>query len=148
MVKPGVNWDPTKPKEPEIKQPKPKLAAESMSGLTVAGEGGSAARKQRHSRTPSIVLSPSPSLDVPGAPQEKDILLTLDSAAELPPKVPVETLSTFHDTAAKPEFWQKLLVFLRLVCTDIHFPWFVLISMLVDKSLQQNAMRYRPGRSF
>lgn len=112
MVKPGVSWDPTKPKEPEIKQPQPKLPTESMSGLTVAG-GGGAARKQRHSRTPSIVLSPSPSSDIPGAGQEKDILLTLDSAADLPPKVPIETLSTFHDTIAKPEFWQKLLAFLR-----------------------------------
>jgi len=113
MVKPGVNWDPTKPKEPEIKQPKPRLPAEPMSGLTVAGEEGTAARKQRHSRTPSIVLSPSPSVDVPGASQEKDIILSLDSTAELPPRVPVETLSTFHHTVAKPEFWQKLLAFLR-----------------------------------
>lgn len=124
MVKPGVNWDPTKPQEPEIKQPKPKLPTEPMSGLTVAGEGGggaSASRKQRHSRTPSIVLSPSPALDVPGAGPEKDILLTLDSAAELPPKLPVETLSTFHDTVAKPEFWQKLLAFLQLVLNFLFF---------------------------
>lgn len=113
MVKPGVNWDPSKPKETPILQPKPRLPAESMSGLTVGGEGGTPAKKTRHSRTPSIVLSPSPSSDIPGAGPEKDILLTLDSAADLPPTVPVETLSTFHNTVAKPDFWERLLAFLR-----------------------------------
>lgn len=111
MVKPGVNWDPSKPKEKEILQPKPRPAVETMSGLSV-GEGAPSVKK-RHGRTPSIVLSPSPSSDIPGAAPEKDILLTLDSAADVPASLPVETLSTFHATAAKPDFWERLLAFLK-----------------------------------
>ncbi|KAF9447742.1 ubiquitin-like protein [Macrolepiota fuliginosa MF-IS2] len=114
MVKPGVNWDPSKPKEAPILQPKPRLALDATSGLTVGGgDGTTPAKKARHSRTPSIVLSPSPSSDFPGAAPERDILLTLDSAADLPNSMPVETLSTFHHTVAKPEFWEKLLTFLK-----------------------------------
>ncbi|KXN85832.1 hypothetical protein AN958_10718 [Leucoagaricus sp. SymC.cos] len=108
MVKPGVNWDPSKPKEEEILQPKPVVAGEGLPGLSVSEERTT---KKRHSRTPSIVLSPSPSSDLPGAAPEKDILLTLDSSADQ--SVPVESLSTFHTTVSKPEFWEKLLAFVR-----------------------------------
>lgn len=115
MVKPGVNWDPSKPKEKEeekeILQPKPVAAAEErMSGLSVNAEGTGAGRRTRHSRAPSIVLSPSPSTEAPGAPPEKDILLTLDSSVDATTTT-VET--TYHTTVAKPEFWEKLLEFVR-----------------------------------
>ncbi|KAJ3570565.1 hypothetical protein NP233_g4316 [Leucocoprinus birnbaumii] len=119
MLKPGTTWDPSKPKEKveekvetkEILQPKPVPA---VPGLSVTGEGAAAAatsgKRTRHSRTPSIVLSPSPSSDVLGAAPEKDILLTLDSETTA---APVETLTTYHATVADPAFWEKLLAFVR-----------------------------------
>lgn len=108
MVRPGVSWDPSKPKEEEILQPKPIPA---VSGLSANSPGILPEKRMKHSRTPSIVLSPSPSLDVPGATPEKDILLTLD------PEVPasIGALTTYHTTVANPEFWVKLAAFFRCV---------------------------------
>ncbi|KIL64106.1 hypothetical protein M378DRAFT_198544 [Amanita muscaria Koide BX008] len=82
---------------------------------------GAPARKHRHQRIPSVVLSPSPSTSTTdllagvdgtagaSGEGEKDIILVLDS--DVPPQ-PVQ-FSTYHDTVAKPEYWEKLLVFLR-----------------------------------
>lgn len=106
MVRPGINWDPSKPKEEEILQPKPIPA---VSGLSANIQEISFEQRVRHSRTPSIVLSPSPSSDVPGATLEKDILLTLDPEAP----ASIETLTTYHTTVANPDFWVKLATFFR-----------------------------------
>ncbi|KAF5356779.1 hypothetical protein D9756_006708 [Leucocoprinus leucothites] len=110
MLKPGANWDPSKPREEkverEILQPKPVPA---VPGLFVSDESAPVGKRTRHSRAPSIVLSPSPSSDAPGAAPERDILLTLDSETT----APVETMTTYHTTVANPEFWEKLLAFVR-----------------------------------
>lgn len=73
---------------------------------------------RRHQRIPSVVLSPSPSNEnhSPGE-KPKEILLDLDNTASVPlsPVLRDEmTLtSTYHDTIAKPEFWEGLLKFLQ-----------------------------------
>ncbi|KAJ7126301.1 hypothetical protein C8R44DRAFT_874662 [Mycena epipterygia] len=61
---------------------------------------------RRHQRIPSVVLSPSPSSETPGA--TADITLTLDNSLSALPE-----LSAYHVAIADPEFWQDLLVFLR-----------------------------------
>ncbi|KAJ7126299.1 hypothetical protein C8R44DRAFT_781556 [Mycena epipterygia] len=61
---------------------------------------------RRHQRIPSVVLSPSPSSETPGA--TADITLTLDNSPSALPE-----LSAYHVAIADPEFWQDLLVFLR-----------------------------------
>jgi UV excision repair protein RAD23 len=68
--------------------------------------------RSRHGRIPSVVLSPSPSSDNlrSRSPVEKDILITLDDPIPSPQS---ETLTTYHETVSKPEFWQKLYQFLQ-----------------------------------
>ncbi|KAJ7104407.1 hypothetical protein B0H15DRAFT_918930 [Mycena belliarum] len=61
----------------------------------------------RHQRIPSVVLSPSPSGETPSG---GDITLTLDNATTT---VDAQELSAYHATVAKPEFWERLLTFLR-----------------------------------
>ncbi|KAK2461171.1 hypothetical protein APHAL10511_006698 [Amanita phalloides] len=119
MIKPGVEWDPN--------NPTPKPASNTLtpsSSLSVDAYAPSpspgASRKGRHHRIPSVVLSPSPSTSdltesegTTGRPtQEKDILLTLDTT-DVPQPIHPETLSSYHDTVANPEYWQKLLKFLK-----------------------------------
>jgi hypothetical protein len=104
MVKPGVDWDPTKPQEP------PALLSVETSSLTAAA----AAKKRGHSRIPSVVLS------TPSSPLEKpqDIQLvdadgfTFSAEIGTEPTIPQ---STYRTTVCQPEYWEKLLVFLRFV---------------------------------
>jgi len=101
MVKPGYNWDLSAP--PTISIP-----GSSMQVNTDAA-------KRSHSRVPSVVLSPSPS-GAFSAGEEKpvDILLSLDTSTIPTPSLsPEASSSTYHDTISNPEFWQKLLDFLR-----------------------------------
>ncbi|KAJ7485715.1 hypothetical protein FB451DRAFT_1350185 [Mycena latifolia] len=63
----------------------------------------------RHQRIPSVVLSPSPSSETPSG-STADITLTLDNATST---LPAQELSTYHATVANPEFWERLLSFLR-----------------------------------
>lgn len=111
MVKPGVSWDPSKPKEPEILQPKPVPAAETTALGLAVGEGTTSG-KRRHGRTPSIVLSPSPSSDLPGAAPEKDIVLSADVTVDVPASA-IEAQSTYQATVTTPDFWKNLLTFLK-----------------------------------
>lgn len=67
---------------------------------------------RRHTRIPSVVLSPSPSSESPAA-SVNDITLTLD--ADHDGGLPSEELSAYHVALAEPEFWEKLLAFLRYV---------------------------------
>jgi len=72
--------------------------------------GPAAVRPKRgHQRIPSVVLSPSPSADTPGV-VEKDILLTLDPHVHAGEG---EVLSSYQSTVVKPEFWERLFVFLK-----------------------------------
>ncbi|KAJ7701098.1 ubiquitin-domain-containing protein [Mycena rosella] len=64
----------------------------------------------RHQRIPSVVLSPSPSGEAPGSPAAADITLTLDNATST---LPAQELSAYHAAVAAPEFWARLLAFLR-----------------------------------
>ncbi|KAF8962562.1 hypothetical protein BDZ97DRAFT_2021663 [Flammula alnicola] len=85
MVKPGHHWDPT------------------ATTTTATAD---------HQRIPSVVLSPSPSSDSPGS-VEKDIMLTLDAGVLPSPVTQPETMSTYHEVVANPEFWERLHAFLK-----------------------------------
>lgn len=109
ILKPGFDWDPTKPptpKSPEVTT----MASPSPSSLqpspSVKPSGG-----KKHQRIPSVVLSPSPSNDNLGG-VEKDIMLTLDAGTMPSPVVQQE--STYYTTVVKPEFWERLYAFLKL----------------------------------
>ncbi|KIY67440.1 hypothetical protein CYLTODRAFT_422546 [Cylindrobasidium torrendii FP15055 ss-10] len=77
-----------------------------------------AARKGRHGRIPSVVLSPSPSqadenwpgggLTPEGSP--RNILLDLEHDNN---NLSERDVSSYHSTIAKPELWEKLLGFLH-----------------------------------
>ncbi|KAH9006123.1 hypothetical protein EDB86DRAFT_3061254 [Lactarius hatsudake] len=107
MVKPGVDWDPTKsPARPallsvDVPPPEP-------SSLTPAAS----TKKRGHSRIPSVVLSTPPS------PSEKpqDIqLIDADGftlSAEIGTEVTIPQ-TTYRTTVSQPEYWEKLLAFLR-----------------------------------
>ena len=104
MVKQGVDWDPTKPQEP------PTLLSVETSSSTAAAT----AKKRGHTRIPSVILSTPPS------PLEKpqDIQLvdadgfTLSAEIGTEPTIPQ---STYRTTVCQPEYWEKLLAFLRFV---------------------------------
>ncbi|KAG6829577.1 hypothetical protein H0H87_010866 [Tephrocybe sp. NHM501043] len=110
-VKPGTNWDPTKPREIPSSSPSPDtstLAAEEpMSSTTLVSPVPQQGQKRGHQRVPSVVLSPSPS----GETAEKDILLTLDNTN--PTTISVESLSTYGATIAQPDYWHQLYGFLK-----------------------------------
>jgi ubiquitin-like protein 4 len=112
IVKPGVDWDPTKPKEETkpavVLSPTPtRMPTDHKPGdLNL---GGSSSGRKGHSRIPSVVLSPSPSNESPGV-VEKDILLTLD---RIPSPAQSEDISSFGVSIANPEFWEKLWAFLK-----------------------------------
>ncbi|KAF5311013.1 hypothetical protein D9619_007899 [Psilocybe cf. subviscida] len=109
MIKPGTHWDPTAPATPapEIKAPMATTPSNPFGGLGGSlGTPGSS--KGKHQRIPSVVLSPSPSNETPGA--EKDITLTLDVTSS--PVIPSATLSTYHEVVSDPEFWLRMYTFL------------------------------------
>jgi len=107
VLKPGFDWDPTKP--PTSKSPEVTMASPTPSSLqpspSVKPSGG-----RKHQRIPSVVLSPSPSNDSLGT-VEKDIMLTLDAGI---PSPVVQQESTYYTTVVKPEFWERLYAFLKL----------------------------------
>jgi len=116
MVKPGFVWDPTKPAAAPAATPSPlpsPLLSPSPSSidqkLSPTSNSDVKPAKKGHQRIPSVVLSPSPSSE---NLREKpmDITLTLDNTS---PSLPSESLSTYHNTVAKPEFWERLHTFLR-----------------------------------
>ncbi|KAI0251175.1 hypothetical protein BJV78DRAFT_1126828 [Lactifluus subvellereus] len=109
MVKPGVDWDPTKAPEPpaQLFSPTPVETA----SLTPTPP----AKRRGHSRIPSVVLSPSPT---PSSPLEKpqDIQLVDADGFTLSAEMPIEPAipqSTYRTTVSQPEYWEKLLAFLR-----------------------------------
>lgn len=73
-------------------------------------EGG-----KRHQRIPSVILSPSPSNDPLELPP-KEIPIDIDIDAISPVlRDEMSLASTYHDTVAKPEFWERLIQFLKYV---------------------------------
>jgi len=116
MVKPGFNWDPTKPTV--TSSPYPSSPFSSSSAVTPSNMkpaltlDATASRPSKHQRVPSLVLSPSPSSETPGH-VEKDIVLTLDSSTiSIPSSVSTESLSSYGATVSQPEFWARLYSFL------------------------------------
>lgn len=130
VIKPGLNWNPTAGagaapamssnpspsslsplSSPNPPPPQPQgfgsgtLNPQARPSTTTSSKG-------KHTRIPSVVLSPSPSLDsLRGTGVEKDILITLDS--DPLPSPQSETLTTFHETVSNPDFWQRLYDFLK-----------------------------------
>ena len=114
VLKPGIEWDPTKPrveKEPAAAEEDTAMDVDNKHKERAQPPTSLGAARRGHQRIPSVVLSPSPSSETPGV-VEKDILLTLDSGAMPDPVLP-EVLSTFSVTISKPEFWEKLYAFLK-----------------------------------
>lgn len=99
MVKPGYDWNTT-----ATTASSPELLS------TLVPEAHSKQGGRRHHRIPSVMLSPSPSLESSGA-AEKDILLTIDAGA-LPSPEP-DNMSTFNQTVSQPVFWERLHAFLK-----------------------------------
>ncbi|KAH9046842.1 hypothetical protein EDB84DRAFT_1264470 [Lactarius hengduanensis] len=101
MVKPGVDWDPTKSPE------RPALLSVDVSSTPAAST-----KKRGHSRIPSVVLSTPPS------PSEKpqDIQLIDADGFTLSAEIGTEVAiphTTYRTTVSQPEYWEKLLAFLR-----------------------------------
>jgi len=133
VIKPGLNWNPTAGAAAAVAatptmsgNPSPSSLSPLSSSNTPPpqpqgfGSGTlnpqarpSTSSKGKHTRIPSVVLSPSPSSDSlrGGTVVEKDILITLDS--DPLPSPQSETLTTFHETVSKPDFWQRLYDFLK-----------------------------------
>lgn len=111
MLKPGFEWDPTKSPSPlntspvkmkysnlpEIQTPQPKLAT-----------------GHKHTRTPSIVLSPSPSI-VSLEPEIKphDIDLTLETSLLPTASISRAARSSYQTVISEPPFWDRLYSYLR-----------------------------------
>jgi len=119
-IKPGFHWDPSAPTKPTESTP---MLTDSVLQPKAFGSGSldpqARPQKGRHGRIPSVVLSPSPSSDSLRGGPEKDILITLDADRLSSPVQQSETLTTYHQTVSKPEFWQGLYDFLKCVSSTI-----------------------------
>jgi len=107
MVKPGFDWDPNKSKALF-----PTSGQEDMTDSTAK-----LTASHRHSRAPSIVLSPSPSVVTSREPAEgnkpQDITLTLDTSTIPTASLSPVTRSSYQSTISEPAFWSRLLSFLQ-----------------------------------
>ena len=117
MVKPGVEWDPTA--ETKEDQPSSLLLSGVPLPKTASLSPGAPPDKERkrgHTRIPSVVLSPTPS-----SPLEKpqDIQLVDGDGCTISADISNESSSappsTYQTAVSQPEYWQKLLAFLRFV---------------------------------
>ncbi|KAL5480891.1 hypothetical protein ACEPAI_9832 [Sanghuangporus weigelae] len=117
MLKPGFEWDwNTDSKKDTVSKATPK---DNDGDVQMSLEPDSI-RKGRHSRIPSVVLSPSPSpstktlpLDVPPSP----ILLTLDTSI-IPSPTETTILDPYQKKISSPDFWERLYGFLRTEFQD------------------------------
>ncbi|KAJ7824947.1 hypothetical protein B0H14DRAFT_3110833 [Mycena olivaceomarginata] len=73
----------------------------------VVSAAQAAAHPRRHTRIPSVVLSPSPSAESPSA-SVTEITLTLDADGD-GGGLPSEEISAYHVALAEPAFWERLL---------------------------------------
>ncbi|KAL5499138.1 hypothetical protein ACEPAH_1656 [Sanghuangporus vaninii] len=117
MLKPGFEWDwNTDGKKETV----PKETPKDNDGDVQMSLEPDSNRKGRHSRIPSVVLSPSPSpsvktlpLDVPPSP----ILLTLDTSI-IPSPTETAMLDPYQKKISSPDFWERLYGFLRTEFPD------------------------------
>jgi len=123
MVKPGYDWNSTAtttvPTPPPVSA-SPMLASSPLSvpnsnsfgSGTLDAVARSKQGGKKHQRIPSVMLSPSPSVESSGA-VEKDIMLTIDPGVLPSPVLQSDTMSTFHQTMSEPGFWERLHAFLK-----------------------------------
>lgn len=131
MVKPGYDWNTTATTVPTPPVSASPMLASSSESLSVpnsnsfgSGTPDLKARSEqgggRHQRIPSVMLSPSPSLESSGT-VEKDIMLTIDAGVLPGPVLQSDTMSTFHQTMSQPGFWERLHAFLKYVLPYFFF---------------------------
>ena len=125
MVKPGYEWNTTTittvPTPPVSASPMLASSPEPLSvhpspfgSGTLHPEVHSKQGGRRHQRIPSVLLSPSSSLESSGA-GEKDIMLTIDPGVLPSPVLQPDTMSTYNQTMSQPEFWERLHDFLKYI---------------------------------
>jgi len=126
MVKPGFDWNTTAittvtpPPPPISASPMPMSSSEPVSvpgsssfkSGTLHPEARLKQGGKKHQRIPSVMLSPSSSLESSGA-GEKDIMLTIDPGVLPSPVLQSDTMSTYHQTMSQPEFWERLYDFMK-----------------------------------
>ncbi|KAH9836228.1 ubiquitin-domain-containing protein [Rhodofomes roseus] len=111
MVKPGFDWDPSKMSTPApVAAPAPQKA--EGGSITLLPEQPSRTRGG-HGRTPSIVLSPSPSISPSPGERLVDIPLVLDTTNIPEPSQSGAANTPYHTTISKPAFWEHLYAFLK-----------------------------------
>jgi UV excision repair protein RAD23 len=104
VVKPGFEWDPSKPTKSSLLSPKEKRTMPTTGSK-------SDVLTRRHQRIPSVILTPSPSSVSPSTEKPMDITLALDTASIAP--MSGDEHSSYHTTVAQPGFWERLHSFLR-----------------------------------
>jgi hypothetical protein len=141
MVKPGFDWDPSRPvAEPT---PFPTLTPDPIPAPIPSPSLAPDSKPSRsHQRIPSVVLSPSPNSLTP-IPGEKpvDIPLTLDSSTIGSPSQSNIPVSSYQITISQPQFWEQLLAFLLQVP---HPPYFTLNSTLSEHNSPPRTMHISP----
>ncbi|KAH9941891.1 ubiquitin-domain-containing protein [Epithele typhae] len=105
MVKPGFIWDPSNVPASAA------TVAEEKKGEDITLLP-SPEPKRGHSRIPSVVLSPSPSLTPSPGEVLVDIPLVLDTSS-IPLSPATVSDSSYHAHISRPEFWEKLSFFLK-----------------------------------
>ena len=129
MVRAGTLWDPSQLAPPTTLTASPAgsgTATPAITTTTTDPEPITLLPEQTkntrsgHTRIPSVVLSPSPSLTPIGDEKLVDIPLVLDTSnlalASLPP--PLDT--PYHTKIAQADFWQRLHAFLKYVSPRLH----------------------------
>jgi ubiquitin-like protein 4 len=113
MLKPGAEWDPAKSQELSSSSGLLLSVTPPAETASLSPPSPPAEKKRGHSRIPSVVLSPTPS-----SPLEKpqDIQLVDAGGFTLSADMPTESASpqsTYRAAVSQPEYWEKLLAFLR-----------------------------------
>lgn len=150
MLKPGFEWDWTKP----VSTPEPRSAIEkdhegdvSMKLDPQAGSG----RAGRHGRIPSVVLSPSPSsTSLPLSDNPSPIPLTLDTS-HIPTGDQRSLLDAYHQKISSPDFWVRLYEFLKYVLQiflRVHHDLVTIMPSPIGRNSSQRATQtMRSSRS-
>ena len=112
MVKPGFHWDPAAVQPKEAAAPEVASSEASPPPITLVPEPKDAKTRTGHTRIPSVVLSPSPSLTPIADEKIVDIPLTLDTSSIPPASSQLAPDTPYHKTISKPEFWERLYAFL------------------------------------
>jgi ubiquitin-like protein 4 len=119
MVRAGSLWDPSAiTAEPTPVTPEITTTADPEQ-ITLVPEQTKQTR-QGHTRIPSVVLSPSPSLAPIADEKLVDIPLVLDTSNIPPSSLSSGPDTPYHTKISQPEFWQRLYTFLRYVPSGLY----------------------------